>query len=62
MTFIDGTMIDEPSNADEVLAYHLVYAEPDDRITIHTEMCRTQLHVTEFCSCTPVTLTVGARA
>lgn len=62
LAVIDARTLTEPSNADEVLAYWLTYAEPDDVVTIHTDMCRTQLHVTESCTCTPVTLRIGARA
>lgn len=62
MTFIDATVIREPSNADEVLAYFLSYAEPDDVITLHTGMCRTQLHVCEDCTCTPRSMRLGAKA
>jgi hypothetical protein len=59
---LDAREIREPENADEVLAYWLNYAEPDDIITLHTGMCRTNLHVTNDCTCTPVAMKLGARA
>lgn len=59
IVYLDATKIREPENADEVLAYWLNYAEPDDVVTLHTNMCRTQLHVTECCTCSPVTLRIG---
>lgn len=62
LVVLDATTIREPENADEVLAYWLYYAEPDDVITLHSAWCRTQLHITEWCSCTPVTLKLGAKA
>jgi hypothetical protein len=59
---IDATKLDDPTNADEVLALFLSYAEPGDVISMHTDFCRTHLGDDEPCTCTPTTLTLGARA
>lgn len=59
---IDATAIDDPANADEMLAWCLNYAHDGDVVTIHTEMCRTHLGCLEVCTCTPVAITVGPRA
>ncbi len=62
MTIIDATTLRYPKNADEVLAMYVSYAEPGDRITVHTAMCRTNLHVCEDCTCTVTTMIIGAKA
>jgi len=62
VTVIDATVIDEPACADEVLALHVMYATDGERITTHTRWCRTSLNVRESCTCTPQTLTIGAKA
>ena len=62
MTVIDAQGLTDPTSADEVLALYVSYAEAGDRITIHSGMCRTNLHVAEDCTCTPVVLVVGAKA
>jgi hypothetical protein len=59
---IDATQVDDPTNADEQLALFLFYAEPGDVISMHSAMCRTHLGDDEACTCTPTTLTLGARA
>lgn len=59
---IDATLIDDPANADEMLAWCLNYAHEGDIVTIHSEMCRTHLGCLEPCTCTPVAIVVGARA
>ena len=62
MTVIDATTITEPETGDEVLALYVSYADDGDRISVHTPMCRTNLHVTEDCTCVPKTMTIGAKA
>jgi hypothetical protein len=59
---LDATVIDEPQNADEALAYFLCYAHEDDTIQLHTAWCRTQLDARHECTCTPTTMRLGARA
>ena len=58
---IDATAIDDPANADEMLAWCMAYAHDGDVVTIHTEFCRTHLGCLEVCTCTPIGLVVGAR-
>lgn len=62
VTVLDARTVTDPSNADEVLAFWLYYAEPDDVVTLHGPFCRTQLDVRHECTCTPVTLRLGAAA
>ena len=62
MTYIDATIIDEPENADEVLALHLYYAIDGEEITTHTKWCNTSINVREDCTCTPLRLVLGAKA
>lgn len=63
MTVIDGTKIDDPTNADEMLAWSLVYCEAGDVVVLHSDWCRTQLGCdTNPCTCRPIVLTVGAKA
>ncbi len=59
---IDATMIDDPVNADEMLAWCINYAFAGDVVAIHSDMCRTQLGVIEPCTCRPIALVLGARA
>lgn len=62
VTIIDARTIDDPTNADEMLAWCMNYAHEGDIVTIHGEWCRTQLAVLEPCTCAPIALTVGAKA
>jgi hypothetical protein len=62
MKVIDATVIDDPEDADEVLACYLSYAIDGDKVSIHHPFCRTQLGAREECTCTPKILVVGARA
>jgi len=62
VTVIDARGLTEPASADEVLALYLSYADEGDRISVHSPMCRTNLHVAEDCTCTPTVLVVGAKA
>jgi hypothetical protein len=62
VTVIDAREIDEPENADEVLALHFLYATDGESIVRHTEWCRSSINVRERCTCTPQTLTIGAKA
>jgi hypothetical protein len=59
---IDATVIDDPEDADEMLAWCLNYAMDGDVVSIHHPFCRTQLRVLEACTCTPKMLQIGARA
>lgn len=62
MIVLDARTIHEPSNADEALALFLYYATPDDVISLHTGMCRTNLEAAFECTCTPRILKLGAKA
>lgn len=44
---LDARTITEPSSADEVLAYYFMWAEDGDVLTLHSQWCRTQIHVAE---------------
>lgn len=59
---IDARAIDEPKNADEVIAWSLQYLEPGDVIALHGDWCRQQLDVAADCTCQALVLTIGARA
>jgi hypothetical protein len=60
---IDATVIDDPEDADEMLAWSINYAVDGDIISIHHPFCRTQLRALEPCTCTPKTMmAIGSRA
>lgn len=59
---LDATAISEPSNSDEALAVFALYVTEGDRISLHSEFCRTHLGIDENCTCAPVELLIGARA
>ena len=59
---LDATQIDTPSNSDEALALFALYVTEGDRISLHSEFCRTHISADNECSCTPTELLVGARA
>ena len=61
MTVIDAQKVDDPANADEVLVFYVLHAEPGDVITLHTEWCRTHLGAWD-CTCTPRAIVVGTKA
>ncbi len=62
MIVIDASAIDEPQNADEMLALHVMYAIDGERIDRHSRWCRTSLSASHECDCVPETLTIGAKA
>lgn len=59
---IDARRLRTPTNADEALAMFVSYSTPGDVISMHTDWCRLQLSDEADCTCTPVTMTMGATA
>jgi hypothetical protein len=62
VTVIDARFIDDPTDADEMLAWCMNYAEDGDSVSVHSPFCRTQLGILEPCTCAPKVLVLGARA
>lgn len=59
---IDAVEIVHPENADETLAYFILWASDGDRIAMHGLMCRTQSDDRAACTCAPRSITLGPRA
>ena len=59
---IDARKIRDPRDSDEALAQCVLYAIPGDVISLHEVECATRQDANAGCSCTPITLTLGAKA